>query len=65
MIDGFPIWKLVFLICGAVTTLWGVVVLTFLPDSPLSAKRFTIEEKVIIIGRNKANQTVSSTISVN
>jgi hypothetical protein len=48
----------VFLICGGVTVLWGGILLLFLPNSILSAKRFTIEEKILLIGRGKQNQTV-------
>jgi hypothetical protein len=48
----------VFLICGGVTVLWGGILLFFLPNSILSAKQFTIEEKILLIGRGKQNQTV-------
>jgi MFS family permease len=57
-LNGFPVWRAVFLICGGVTVLWGGILLLFLPNSILSAKRFTIEEKILLIGRGKQNQTV-------
>ncbi|EAW11001.1 putative MFS transporter [Aspergillus clavatus NRRL 1] len=56
-LDGFPVWRAVFLICGGVTVLWGVVLLFFLPNSILSAKRFTVEEKILLVGRGKQNHT--------
>ncbi|RLL95645.1 hypothetical protein CFD26_100427 [Aspergillus turcosus] len=56
-LNGFPVWRAVFLICGGVTVLWGGILLLFLPNSILSAKRFTIEEKILLIGRGKQNQT--------
>ncbi|GFF36784.1 uncharacterized transporter C757.13 [Aspergillus udagawae] len=56
-LHGFPVWRAVFLICGGVTVLWGGILLLFLPNSILSAKRFTIEEKILLIGRGKQNQT--------
>jgi MFS family permease len=56
-LHGFPVWRAVFLICGGVTVLWGGILLFFLPNSILSAKRFTIDEKILLIGRGKQNQT--------
>lgn len=41
-IDSFPVWKAVFLICGGMTVIWGGVLMLFLPNSILSAKRFTV-----------------------
>lgn len=56
-IDSFPVWKAVFLICGGMTVICGGVLMLFLPDSILSAKRFTVEDKILLIGRGKLNQT--------
>ena len=56
-IDSFPVWKAVFLTCGGATILWGLLLLTFLPDSILSAKRFTLEEKALLIGRARMART--------
>lgn len=56
-IKTFPVWKAIFLLCGGITVLWGVVVLFFLPDSILSTKRFTLEEKALLIGRGKLGRT--------
>ncbi|RAH70188.1 putative MFS transporter [Aspergillus aculeatinus CBS 121060] len=55
--DGFPVWRAVFLICGGATILWGILMLLFLPNSILSSKRFSVEEKIMLIGRGKQNQT--------
>ena len=33
-----PSWRYIFLIWGAITFLWGFVILFFLPDSPIKAK---------------------------
>lgn len=38
-------WKIVFLIWGAITTAWGVVLMFFLPDNPLNASFLTMDEK--------------------
>lgn len=56
-IKTFPVWKAVFLICGAMTVLWGVVLLFFLPDDVVTAKRFSVEEKALIIARARQNRT--------
>lgn len=56
-IDSFPVWKAVFLICGGATVIWGTILLRYLPDSILSAKRFTLEEKALLIGRARLART--------
>ena len=56
-IDGFPVWKAVFLVCGGMTVLWGVVLLLFLPDSILSARFFSLEEKALLIARARLAKT--------
>jgi len=38
-------------------TLHSIVILTFLPDSILSSKRFSVEEKALLIGRGKLGRT--------
>ena len=57
-INSFPVWKAVFLICGGATVIWGGLLMFFLPNDILSAKRFTVEEKILLVGRGKQNQTV-------
>lgn len=56
-IKSFPVWKAIFLLCGGVTIVWGVVVLLFLPDNIISAKRFSLQEKATLIGRAKLGRT--------
>jgi len=56
-INGFPVWKAVFLVCGGMTVLWGVVLLMFLPDSILSARFFSLEEKALLIARARLAKT--------
>jgi len=46
------------MICGGATVVWGGVLMVFLPNSILSSKRFSVEEKILLIGRGKQNQTV-------
>lgn len=42
--------------------LWGVVNFFFLPDSPMSAKRFTIEQKALLVGRSRLGQVLGVSI---
>ena len=60
-LNTFPVWRAVFLICGGATIIWGVVMMIFLPNSILTSKRFSVEEKVLLIGRGRKNQTVRLT----
>lgn len=62
--NGFPVWRAVFLICGGITVVWGIILMIFLPNSILTAKRFTVEEKILLIGRGKQNQTVRLRLNV-
>lgn len=56
-IKTFPVWKAIFLLCGGVTILWGVVVLIFLPDDIITAKRFSLQERATLVGRAKLGRT--------
>lgn len=53
----FPVWKVIFLLCGGVTVLWGLVLMYYLPNNIMQAKRFTPEEKALLIARSQTNQT--------
>lgn len=56
-IKTFPVWKAIFLLCGGVTVLWGIILFFFLPDDIITAKRFTLEEKATLIARGKVGRT--------
>ncbi|KAJ4397822.1 hypothetical protein N0V93_002059 [Gnomoniopsis smithogilvyi] len=56
-IDSFPVWKAIFLLCGGITVCWGCLLFFFLPDSILSAKRFSLEEKALLIARGRLGRT--------
>lgn len=56
-IDTFPVWKAIFLLCGGITVAWGVLMLVCLPDSILSARRFTLEDKALLIARGRLGRT--------
>lgn len=52
-----PSWKYEFLIIGALCCVWGVVMFLFLPDSPVTAKMLSREEKRVAVQRLRENQT--------
>ncbi|OCF42569.1 hypothetical protein I317_03553 [Kwoniella heveanensis CBS 569] len=50
-------WRYEFLIVGAFCSAWGIVLLLFLPNSPVTFKGFSHEEKLLMIARMRKNQT--------
>lgn len=54
---GWDIWRIIYILCGGLTVVWGVVLWIFLPDSIFTAKRFSIEERTLLIARTLGNQT--------
>ncbi|KAB8288506.1 hypothetical protein EYC80_010171 [Monilinia laxa] len=50
-------WKYEFLIVGACCCIWGIVLWFFLPDSPVTAKVLSIDEKRMAVERLRENQT--------
>lgn len=49
-------WKLLYLILGALAIICGVLVVIFLPDSPITAKFLSEEEKVAALERVRLDQ---------
>lgn len=54
---GLDSWRWIFLIWGAVTVAWGIVILIWLPGAPLQAKFLTEHERALAITRVKADNT--------
>ena len=50
-------WKLIFLILGAFTIVWGVLFVIVVPDNPATCKWLTQEERVVAIQRVVENKT--------
>lgn len=46
-----------FLVLGLATCVWSLFIGAFLPDSPMSAKCFSEEDKVLMIERVRHNET--------
>ena len=43
--------------CGGMTVVWGFILLFFLPDSIMTARQFTLEERALLIGRGRLART--------
>ncbi|KAI0641737.1 MFS general substrate transporter [Trametes meyenii] len=58
-IDGARLknWQILFTLLGCITTVWGVFVLFWLPDSPIRAKCWSKEDKFLIAERVRKNET--------
>jgi hypothetical protein len=50
-------WQLLFLVLGLATCVWSFFIATLLPDSPLTAKCFSEEDKKLMIERVRENET--------
>ncbi|KAI1323394.1 MFS general substrate transporter [Xylariaceae sp. FL0255] len=52
----FP-YQIIFIFCGSITVVFGIIFLFLMPDSPMEAKRFLTErEQLIAVERLRANQ---------
>ncbi|KAK5723309.1 hypothetical protein LTR15_005006 [Elasticomyces elasticus] len=49
-------YQIIFLFCGCLTVAFSVVVFIFLPDSPMSARFLTADDKLIAVERLRMNQ---------
>lgn len=50
-------WQLLFLVLGLATCAWSFVIGIFLPDSPMTAKCYSEDEKRLMIERVRQNET--------
>ena len=50
-------WRLLFIILGAITCAWGILLFVFLPDSPSKARFLKAEERAIALHRTLENKT--------
>ncbi|KAI3324719.1 MFS general substrate transporter [Xylariaceae sp. AK1471] len=56
MSDKIYRYQVIFIFCGVLTVLFGVVFLLFMPDSPMEAKYLSEREQLIAVERLRANQ---------
>ncbi|KAF9889914.1 hypothetical protein FE257_006786 [Aspergillus nanangensis] len=50
-------WKYMYLVAGAITILWSLAVLFFLPPDPIRARGFTERERYICVARMRSNNS--------
>ncbi|KAF2757192.1 putative MFS allantoate transporter [Pseudovirgaria hyperparasitica] len=50
-------WKYEFLIIGALCSTWGIVMIIFLPDTPVTAPGLTPRQRLVAVERLRSNQT--------
>ncbi|TDZ53778.1 putative transporter [Colletotrichum trifolii] len=55
--DGWDVWRIIFVMCGGLTIIWGVVLFFFLPNNIMAAKRFSVQDKAHLIARSQSNKT--------
>ncbi|KAK6066276.1 allantoate permease [Seiridium cupressi] len=53
--QGWDVWRIISIICGGCTIVWGVVLWFLLPSNILTARGYTIEEKAMLIARSQSN----------
>lgn len=58
-IQGGPItsWQVLFTLLGCITVVWGLFVFWWLPDSPMRAKCFSPEDRLLMVERVRKNET--------
>ncbi|KXJ89931.1 allantoate permease [Microdochium bolleyi] len=54
---GLAGWRILFLFWGALTVAWGIVVMIWLPGSPLTTKFLSEDERLMVVNRAKTNGT--------
>ncbi|KAK6718832.1 hypothetical protein SNK05_001979 [Fusarium graminearum] len=54
---GWAVWRTIYVLCGGMTICWGIVLFFFLPNNILTAKRYTIEERAMLIAQSARNKT--------
>ena len=50
-------WMWFFIVFGCISTIWGVFLVYYLPDSPMDAKFLTVADRTIAVERVRENKT--------
>ena len=53
----WDIWRIIYVLCGRVTVVWSGILFFYLPDNVLTAKRFSVEERAMLIAWTAAYRT--------
>ncbi|KAF5019456.1 hypothetical protein F66182_8538 [Fusarium sp. NRRL 66182] len=54
---GWHVWRIIYVLCGGLTICWGVLLFFFLPNNILTASRYTVEERAMLIAQSARNRT--------
>lgn len=54
---GWDVWRIIYVLCGGLTICWGVLMFCFLPNNIMTAHRYTIEERAMLIAQSAKNRT--------
>ncbi|KAF2003554.1 MFS transporter [Amniculicola lignicola CBS 123094] len=54
---GLNSWQYMYLVAGAITILWAIVIYFFMPPDPIRAKGFTDRERYIAVARMRQNNS--------
>lgn len=54
---GWDVWRTIYVLCGGLTICWGILLFFFLPNNILTAKRYSIEERAMLIAQSARNKT--------
>ncbi|CAL5873860.1 uncharacterized protein PFLUO_LOCUS8143 [Penicillium psychrofluorescens] len=52
-----PNWKLIFIAIGALTLLWAIILVLWMPDGPHNGKMFSEYERIVAVWRIRNNRT--------
>ena len=54
---GWDVWRIIYVLCGGLTVAWGILLFFYLPNNILTAKRYTVEERAMLVARSAGNNT--------
>lgn len=54
---GWDVWRIIYVFTGGLTIVWGVVLFFFLPNNILTAKRYSVEQRAMLVARSASNNT--------
>jgi MFS family permease len=54
---GLSSWQYMYIVAGAITVVWAVVILFFMPPDPIRAKGFSDRERYIAVARMRENNS--------
>ncbi|KAI1841242.1 hypothetical protein JX265_010146 [Neoarthrinium moseri] len=53
---GWDVWRIIYVLCGGMTVAWGILLFFTLPNNILTAKRFSVEERAMLVAQSASNR---------